>query len=237
MTVKVSPNKWHANKADSILKRLSCIPADNLGRVEYLIVRGDTLWEISRALQRNCAKKYAGISTAEIVKEIARANRIEDPDRIFAGNKLVLDAVLAEAVILKEPAKRTRSPVPPPAKEGLDKGKPVDPEPIAVKPEPLPAREAFSPAVPDLKDKYQASPIVPKIKKFEEWLINRLGSVGIIFQDVEQPFNTEDLEETERDLKDLAKHPRFIPEKRYDAEFFVPYVKKAKEWVSKIIGM
>jgi hypothetical protein len=237
MTTKVSGREWRANKAESISKRLSCVPADNLGRVEYLIVRGDTLWEISIALQRSYAKKYTGISTAEIVKEIARANKIEDPDLIFAGNKLVLDTVRAETVILEEPAQLTGSPVHPPAKEGLDKDNPVDPEPIVVKSEPLPVQELPSPVIQDLKEEYQASPLVPHIREFGKWLTNILGSAGVKFQDVEQPLNTEDLEGAEWDLKDLSKHPRFIPEKRYDTEFFVPYVKKAKEWLSKMVGM
>ncbi len=50
-------------------------------RFEYVVVRGDTLWSIARRYLRNAFR----------FRELASASGIEDPDRIYPGDRIVIE--------------------------------------------------------------------------------------------------------------------------------------------------
>lgn len=154
---------WTANTSIEISKRIKGFEPDNSGRVSYVISRGDTLWEISKAMKHDHSERYGSMSVMQIVNEIAKENSIKNPDLILTGRILKLNIV-------------------------------------------VPERE-LPPYVPETPGK--------EVLPVEEEAVEK----------------TVPIKEPEDDPNDLSKHPRFISDEVYDASFFVPYIRRAKEWV------
>lgn len=77
-------------------EEVSKVEAPTKKTVEYKIIKGDTLSEIAHRLRKS--EEYKEKTTAQIIDEIAKENKIADIGKIYEGQKLSLKAELAPAV-------------------------------------------------------------------------------------------------------------------------------------------
>ncbi len=71
------------------------------------IIKGYTLSEIAHRLRKS--EEYKGKTTAQIIDEIAKENKIVDINKIYQGQKLALKAELAPAVVKEVKNQKNRN--------------------------------------------------------------------------------------------------------------------------------